>query len=592
MRRNGNTDNQRTDASRSRRGPPSWRRPRKPGSKFRTLCYLKGHQRDRRLPDVRGGGGGQRPAGRRLRHPGGGGAWWSIPTPPGSARPGGSTCELLLSQHDSQLLHLYPQRQLPAAEAGQRPEHPRACPTMSMWPGAIRTPPRRWSGRPASASSVCAASRSATRSRTMGIWDVAGTGSRTTVDVSGNRTAEDLGLHLLRPVRHPLSHRRPDGPGRHGEGTGRPGGPGNHHGSAGGAGGAGGLGGVLRPDRQESGHGPKMVAALRRLGFDYVFDTNFSADLTIMEEGSEFLERFTHRDRYRWPMFTSCCPGWVRFIKVPVPRTTWTASPRPNRPSRCSARWQRRYFAEKIGVDPHKMFVVSVMPCMAKKSECALPTMRDACGDPDVDAVLTTREMDRLLRSDNILPGDLPEEAFDSPLGTGTGAAVIFGATGGVMDAALRSGLLSWSPGRTRTRTPSRLSGETSPGKKLSLPFQVPGRSGWRWSQRLGNTRKLMEALESGQVPLRLRGGDGLPRRLRRRRRPAHPRRRGVGRGAGRCPVEAGSEGHHPVFPRESGDSVSLPRVPGASAGKEVPPPAPYRSYNMGGCGKRYMVGL
>ena len=109
---------------------------------------------------------------------------------------------------------------------------------------------------------------------------------------------------------------------------------------------------------------------------------------------------------------------------------------------------------------------------------------------------------------------------------------------------------------------------------------------------RAGEYPEVDEGIGERAGPLRLRGGDGLPRRLRRRRRPAHPRRRGVGREAGRCPVEAGSEGHHPVFPRESGDSVSLPRVPGASAGKEVPPPAPYRSYNMGGCGKRYMVGL
>ena len=99
----------------------------------------------------------------------------------------------------------------------------------------------------------------------------------------------------------------------------------------------------------------------------------------------------------------------------------------------------KSYFAQKLGVDPHKIFVVSIMPCTAKKAECALPTMQDACGDPDVDVVLTTREIVRMFRGESIDPAVLPETPFDTPLGTGTGAAVIFGATGGVMDAALRS---------------------------------------------------------------------------------------------------------------------------------------------------------
>jgi len=319
---------------------------------------------------------------------------------------------------------------------------------------------------------------------------------------------------------------------------------------------------------------------LRRLGFDYVFDTNFSADLTIMEEGSEFLERFTHRDRYHWPMFTSCCPGWVRFIKSQFPHYVDCLSTAKS-PQQMFGAVAKTYFAEKIGVDPHRMFVVSIMPCMAKKSECALPTMRDACGDPDVDAVLTTREMDRLFRSDNIQPGDLPEEAFDSPLGTGTGAAVIFGATGGVMDAALRSAYYLVTGENPDPDAFTAVRGN-KPWKEAV--FSIPGAGEIRVAvvSGLGNTRKLMKALESGQgrydfvEVMACPGGCAG----------------GGGREAGRCPVEAGSEGHHPVFPRESGDSVSLPRVPGASAGKEVPPPAPYRSYNMGGCGKRYMVGL
>ena len=182
----------------------------------------------------------------------------------------------------------------------------------------------------------------------------------------------------------------------------------------------------------------KMVSALKRLGFHYVFDTNFAADLTIMEEGSEFVERFTHRDQYQWPMFTSCCPGWVRFVKSNYPEFTPNLSTAKS-PQQMFGAVAKSYFAEKKGLDPHKVRVISIMPCLAKKAEAALEPLRDACGDPDVDVVLTTRELIRMVRADKIVLEDLPEEEFDSPLGTSTGAAVVFGATGGVMDAALRS---------------------------------------------------------------------------------------------------------------------------------------------------------
>ena len=181
-----------------------------------------------------------------------------------------------------------------------------------------------------------------------------------------------------------------------------------------------------------------MVTALKQMGFDYVFDTNFTADLTIMEEGSEFVERFTHRDQYTWPMFTSCCPGWVRFVKTQFPKYVGHLSTAKS-PQQMFGAVAKSYFAKKLGVDPHDIFVVSIMPCTAKKSEAALPTMRDACGDQDVDVVLTTREIVRMFRGEQINPAVLDEMPFDSPLGSGTGAAVIFGATGGVMDAALRS---------------------------------------------------------------------------------------------------------------------------------------------------------
>jgi NADH-quinone oxidoreductase subunit G len=242
----------------------------------------------------------------------------------------------------------------------------------------------------------------------------------------------------------------------------------------------------------------KMAAALRALGFDYVFDTNFTADLTIMEEGSEFIERFTHRDEYSWPMFTSCCPGWVRFVKSQYPEYTTNLSTAKS-PQAMFGAVAKSYFAEKIGVDPHKMRVVSVMPCTAKKSEADIPNLRDACGDPDVDVVITTRELGRLLRSYHINVKELEETPFDSPLGTGTGAAVIFGATGGVMDAALRSAyyLVTGSNPPADAFTAVR-------GMKgwKEASFDVPGAGTVRVAvaSGLGNTRALMEAVKKGEV--------------------------------------------------------------------------------------------
>ncbi len=242
----------------------------------------------------------------------------------------------------------------------------------------------------------------------------------------------------------------------------------------------------------------KMAAALRALGFDYVFDTNFTADLTIMEEGSEFIERFTHRDQYNWPMFTSCCPGWVRFVKSQFPEYTTNLSTAKS-PQAMFGAVAKSFFAEKIGVDPHKMRVISVMPCTAKKSEADIPNLKDACGDPDVDVVITTRELGRLLKSYHVNVKDLKETPFDSPLGSGTGAAVIFGATGGVMDAALRSAyfLVTGSNPPADAFTAVR-------GMKgwKEANFEVPGAGTVRVAvvSGLGNTRALMEAVKKGEV--------------------------------------------------------------------------------------------
>ena len=181
-----------------------------------------------------------------------------------------------------------------------------------------------------------------------------------------------------------------------------------------------------------------MVAALKRVGFDYVFDTNFTADLTIMEEGNEFLKRLPEIKESCVPMFTSCCPGWVRFMKSQYPYMAERLSTAKS-PQQMFGAITKTYFAEKIGVEPSKICCISIMPCIAKKGEAELPVMSVTDAGPDVDIVLTTREFVRLLKSEHIVPELLKEEKFDSPLGTGTGAAVIFGATGGVMEAALRT---------------------------------------------------------------------------------------------------------------------------------------------------------
>lgn len=241
-----------------------------------------------------------------------------------------------------------------------------------------------------------------------------------------------------------------------------------------------------------------LVTALKELGFDYVFDTNFAADLTIMEEGSEFVERFTHRDEYKWPMFTSCCPGWVRFAKGQYPEYVSNLSTAKS-PQQMFGAVAKSYFAEKAGIDPHKIFVVSIMPCVSKKSEAALDTMRDACGDRDVDAVLTTREMVRMFRSAHIDPKSLGETEFDSPLGTGTGAAVIFGATGGVMDAALRSAYYLITG---RNPDPDAFHDVRGMDGWKEAKFSIPGAGeiSVAVASGLGNTRRLMDALSAGEV--------------------------------------------------------------------------------------------
>ena len=179
----------------------------------------------------------------------------------------------------------------------------------------------------------------------------------------------------------------------------------------------------------------KMVAALRRLGFDKVFDTDFSADLTIMEEGYELLNRMKNGGSL--PMITSCSPGWINFVEKNYPDLLDNVSSCKS-PQQMFGAIAKTYYADKMGIPREKMFVVSVMPCIAKKYECQRPEMNSS-GYQDVDVVLTTREFAKMIRMAGLSFDRLPEEEFDHPLGLGSGAGAIFGTSGGVMEAAIRT---------------------------------------------------------------------------------------------------------------------------------------------------------
>ena len=179
----------------------------------------------------------------------------------------------------------------------------------------------------------------------------------------------------------------------------------------------------------------KMVAALRRLGFYKVFDTDFAADLTIVEEAHEFLERFQNGGVL--PMITSCSPGWIKYCEHYYPELIPHLSTCKS-PQQMFGATMKTYYAKKMGIDPKDMVVVGVMPCTAKKFETKRPNQA-ASGYPDVDIAITTRELARMIESAGIFFKHLPDEEFDNPFGESTGAATIFGTTGGVMEAALRT---------------------------------------------------------------------------------------------------------------------------------------------------------
>lgn len=249
----------------------------------------------------------------------------------------------------------------------------------------------------------------------------------------------------------------------------------------------------LTPDQATE---KRLAAAVRALGVKHVFDTTFSADLTIMEESSEFVERLTHPESSKLPQFTSCCPGWVRFVRKEYPEMTSHLSTAKS-PQQMFGAVAKSYYAQLLGKEPEDIFCVSVMPCTAKKYEAAVPQVSDAAGQ-DVDIVLTTRELDRMLQAMQINVACLPEEDFDSPLGRGSGAGVIFGVTGGVMEAALRTAY--W-----------KLTGSNPPADAFQ---EIRGQKPWREAaftigdtqlhlavaSGLASARELMDALRTGQV--------------------------------------------------------------------------------------------
>lgn len=253
----------------------------------------------------------------------------------------------------------------------------------------------------------------------------------------------------------------------------------------------------------------QMVSGLRKLGFDKVFDTDFAADLTILEEGNELIERIKNKGTL--PLITSCSPGWIKFIETFFPKSLPHLSSCKS-PQQMFGAVAKTYYAEKMGIDPRKLVVVSVMPCTAKKYEAKRPEMKGAfeywkpkmnlkSEDAffDVDYAITTRELARMFKEAGIDFPALPKEDFDSPLGASTGAAVIFGATGGVMEAALRTAyevITGKTLEKVELEAVRGMEGTRSAeidlnGSKLKVAV----------ANGLGNARKLLEQIEKGESP-------------------------------------------------------------------------------------------
>ena len=238
----------------------------------------------------------------------------------------------------------------------------------------------------------------------------------------------------------------------------------------------------------------KMVTALKRLGFDKVFDTNTGADFTIMEEANEFIKRFKKNDNL--PMMTSCCPAWVKYIESYEPDLLPHLSSCKS-PHQMFGALIKSYYANKMGINPEKIYTVSVMPCIAKKFERQRPEMQND-GLWDVDNVITTRELSRMIKQANIEFAKLEDSEFDAPMGEATGAGAIFGTTGGVMEAALRT-----AQDTLTGKSLDKIEFEQVRGgkgiKKATIeiagkPIKVVAASG------LSNARKILDEIKSGKA--------------------------------------------------------------------------------------------
>ena len=335
----------------------------------------------------------------------------------------------------------------------------------------------------------------------LNIWDVEGTGSRTTVNVAGHKNIEEADCSLCgQCITHcPVGALRerndtekvwdaiadkdkivvaqvaPAVRAAWGEELG------------------------LKPEDATVG---KILDSLKRMGVDYVFDTTFSADLTIMEEGNEFVQRFTSGELKDRPMFTSCCPGWIRFIKTQYPHLVKYLSTAKS-PQQMFGAAMKTYFADKLGVEPEKIFTVSVMPCVAKKAESEMPLYYGEYAGRDIDVVITTRELAKMIRSAHISPETLVDIESDRPMQEGTGAGVIFGATGGVMEAALRSAyfLIKGVNPPVDAFKAVRSQGFNENDGVQEANFQIDDITvRTAVVSGLGNTRALLKKIESGEV--------------------------------------------------------------------------------------------
>lgn len=332
----------------------------------------------------------------------------------------------------------------------------------------------------------------------LGVWTLEGTGSRSTINVSGSRTIREADCSLcgqcithcpvgalkerddteefLRAIADPkkvvVVQVAPAVRAGWGE--------------------------MLGLEAEEATVG-KIFDSLKRIGADYVFDTAFSADLTIMEEATEFIERFSSGELKDKPMFTSCCPGWVRFIKSQYPHLTSQLSSAKS-PMQMFGSVMKTHFAHEIGVEPNNIYSVAIMPCVAKKGERNMEFFHDEYAGHDTDCVLTSRELVRLIRAFHIQPKSLKNVEPDTLFHDVTGAGIIFGATGGVMEAALRTAYYT-IVGENCPPDAFNVVRATSQDTDLTeATFNLKGTE-LRVAvvNGLANTRKLIEDIESGK---------------------------------------------------------------------------------------------